>query len=140
KLENATFAGANLSHAILGTVSLIGTDFGGANLSRANFGGGLLLGVNVSAARLAGTSFWRSIFAGVILANNDLSETIGLEEVMHAGPSTVGIDTIYKSQAKIPESFLRGCGVSENFVTQMAPLIDAEEGIQFYSCFIAHSS
>jgi len=55
-------------------------------------------------------------------------------------PSTVGIDTIFASKGKIPESFLRGCGVPESFITQMHALVGAEDGIQFYSCFISYSS
>jgi hypothetical protein len=41
---------------------------------------------------------------------------------------------------KIPDEFLRGCGVPESFITQMRSLVNAEEGIQFYSCFISYSS
>jgi hypothetical protein len=52
----------------------------------------------------------------------------------------VGLDTIYKSRGRIPESFLRGCGVPESFITQMRALVNAEDGIQFYSCFISHST
>ncbi len=37
----------------------------------------------------------------------DLSAAKGLETVVHHGPSTIGIDTIYKSRSKIPEVFLR---------------------------------
>ncbi len=39
------------------------------------------------------------------------SATKGLETVIHKMPSTVGIDTIYKSRGKIPEAFLRGRGL-----------------------------
>lgn len=138
-LDYTSFAGANLSYAILGTFELNATDFGGANLSEANFSGGVLIGVNFSAAKLFGTCFEKTIFAGVDLADNDLGQTIGLETIVHGGPSTVGIDTIYKSRGKIPEIFLRNCGVPESFITQMQSLVGAEDGIQFYSCFISYS-
>jgi hypothetical protein len=46
-------------------------------------------------------------------ADVDLSPTKGLEVVKHLGPSTIGIDTIYRSGGKIPEVFLRGCGVPD---------------------------
>jgi hypothetical protein len=68
----------------------------------------------------------------------DLSEVVGLETVSHQGPSTIGIDTIYLSQGKIPETFLRQAGVPELFTTFMSSLTG--EPIQFYSCFISHAS
>lgn len=68
----------------------------------------------------------------------DLSGVIGLDTILHKGPSTIGIDTIYISKGKIPEAFLRGCGVPDNFITYMNSL--TEQAIQFYSCFISYSS
>ena len=56
----------------------------------------------------------------------------------HSGPSTVGIDTIYASGGKIPESFLRGCGVPENFIQFMGSL--TAKAFEYYSCFISYSS
>jgi hypothetical protein len=50
----------------------------------------------------------------------------------------VGIDTIFKSGGTIPESFLRGCGVPEQFITYARSLVG--QPIEFYSCFISHSS
>jgi hypothetical protein len=58
----------------------------------------------------------------------------------HRGPSTVGIDTIYRSKGQIPEVFLRNAGVPEPFIVQMKALVGAMEPIQFYSCFISYSS
>jgi hypothetical protein len=54
------------------------------------------------------------------------------------GPSTIGIDTIYRSKGKIPEGFLRGAGVPEEFITYMRSLV--ANPIEFYSCFISYSS
>jgi hypothetical protein len=73
-----------------------------------------------------------------VFANNDLQATYGLEGVEHGGPSTVGIDTLYLSKGRIPEIFLRGCGVPENFITFAKSL--ATSPIQFYSCFISYST
>jgi hypothetical protein len=67
-----------------------------------------------------------------------LSRTIGLETLIHQGPSSIGIDTIYKSKGKIPHVFLRGCGVPENFIEYMASLVGT--GIEFYSFFISYST
>ena len=54
--------------------------------------------------------------------NVDLSVANGLEAVRHLGPSTIGIDTIYKSHGKIPDVFLRGCGVPETFIPHISPM------------------
>jgi len=47
----------------------------------------------------------------------DLSQVHGLESVYQRGPSTVGVDTLFRSNGKIPEVFLRGCGVPEDLIT-----------------------
>ena len=70
--------------------------------------------------------------------DNDLSDVKGLETAHHLGPSTIGIDTIYKSNGNIPEVFLRGCGVPEGFIVYMKSLVG--KPIEFYSCFISYSS
>lgn len=62
----------------------------------------------------------------------------GLEAVTHEGPSTIGIDTLYKSHGNIPEAFLRGCGVPEQFIAYARSLIASP--IEFYSCFISYST
>lgn len=68
----------------------------------------------------------------------DLSTAKGLETIRHEGPSTIGIDTLYKSGGKLPEVFLRGAGVPETFIAYAASLVVTP--IQFYSCFISYSS
>jgi hypothetical protein len=73
------------------------------------------------------------------LGHSDLSDVKGLETVRHIGPSTIGIDTIYRSNGKIPLAFLRGAGVPENFIEYMPSLV-APGAIQFYSCFISYST
>jgi hypothetical protein len=53
-------------------------------------------------------------------------------------PSTIGIETIYRSKGHIPETFLRGAGVPDDFMVYMHSLIG--EPIEYYSCFISYSS
>jgi TIR domain len=38
---------------------------------------------------------------------------IGIDEVLHWGPSTIGIDTISKFRGKVSYTFLQGCGLSD---------------------------
>jgi hypothetical protein len=61
-----------------------------------------------------------------------------LDTVRHEGPSTVGIDTIYKSKRKIPEVFLRGSGVPRYIILYMKSLVG--KPIDLYSCLISYSS
>ncbi|MCI0490454.1 MAG: toll/interleukin-1 receptor domain-containing protein [Blastocatellia bacterium] len=56
----------------------------------------------------------------------------------HEGPSHVSIDTLYKSKGEIPEAFLRGCGVPDNFIEYMHSLTN--QAFEYYSCFISYSS
>ncbi|MFN8503745.1 toll/interleukin-1 receptor domain-containing protein [Kouleothrix sp.] len=58
----------------------------------------------------------------------------------YLAPSTIGIDTIVQSHGRIPEGFLRGCGVPESFIEYIPALIGAMQPIQFYSCFISYSA
>src|SRR5205085_2129235 len=62
----------------------------------------------------------------------------GLETVQHRGPSEISISTIYRSQGNIPEVFLRGAGVPDNFIEYMHSLVG--RGFEFYSCFISYST
>ena len=127
-LSGANLIGANLIGANLILVNLIGASFIGANLIGANLIGANLSGANLSRAGVGWTSF----------GNVDLSAVRGLESVRHDGPSTIGIDTIYRSKGNIPEVFLQGAGVPESFIEYVASLVGRR--IQFYSCFISYSS
>jgi hypothetical protein len=57
--------------------------------------------------------------------------------VEHWGPSIIGIDTLYRSHGNIPEVFLRGTGVSEDFIPYTKSLVGRP--FEFYSCFISYS-
>jgi len=133
-LNGAKLNGAKLSGANLYWARLNGANLGSADLSRANLGWTDLSGVFLSEADFEG-----AILSGTLLTNVNLSEVKGLDTVNHWGPSTIGIDTLYRSQGKIPESFLRGAGVPEAFIEYIPQLISGN-AIQFYSCFISYST
>jgi hypothetical protein len=101
----------------------------------ANLSGADLRGANLDTTNLEEADCQATIFADV-----DLSEVKGLDKINHAGPSTVGIDTLVRSQGKIPEVFLRGCGVPDALIAYLLSLIGSMSPIQFYSCFISYSS
>jgi hypothetical protein len=122
-LRNARLIDARLTRAYLNDADLHGADLSGCDLTEA-----ILSGTDLSGAIAWCTSF----------ANVDLSSAKGLDTIEHHGPSSIGLDTIYRSQGKISQSFLRGAGVSENFIVYMRSLTG--KALEFYSCFISYST
>jgi uncharacterized protein YjbI with pentapeptide repeats len=161
---------AVFDHANLGGAILIGADLRNANLSHAflrgawlkeaNLTESLIYNANLTSARmnsanLRGAQIISSIFNPTDLSQADFNEvsmrsntfagvdlrTIkALTSVLHQGPSEISINTIYQSEGQIPEIFLRECGVTEEFITQIPSLVAAVQPIQFNSCFISYSS
>jgi uncharacterized protein YjbI with pentapeptide repeats len=123
---------ANLAHAHLGGARFHNVDLRGANLAHTT-----LDYTSFKDTDLAGTDFTGAQMHHTDFADVDLSKTKGLETIDHSAPSTIGIDTIEFSQGKIPEVFLRGAGVSDEFIAFIRAMGGA---IQFYSCFISYSS
>jgi hypothetical protein len=139
-LSGADLRGAILRGAILSRAELREANLRGANLSGANLSGAYLRMVDLTMAGLceadlSGAHCVFTTFAGV-----DLCDVKGLDTVEHEGPSHLSIDTLIRSRAKIPESFLRGCGLPDVWIANLPALIGAMQPIQFYSCFISHSS
>ena len=131
---------ANLIGANLIAAKLIGANLIGAYLSRANLRGAYLNGANLSGAQLSGANFDIANVHSTVFADVDLSTVRGLETVQHLGPSSIGIDALFRSKGKIPAVFLRGCGVPEALIEYLPSLHKSMEPIQFYSCFISYSS
>jgi hypothetical protein len=138
-LTGADLRFANLRFANLIVADLVSADLRFANLSEANLSEADLRWAHLSGAILNGAELSGATCSGTGFADLDISEVIGLESIKHQRPSTVGIDTLFRSKGKIPEVFLRGCGVPESVIVQRFALIGAMEPIQFYSCFISYS-
>src|SRR5579863_100776 len=132
-LRGADFTGANLQNADLCASDLTGANLQGANLSGANLTSAHLGGANLADSNLSEAQIGQTTFG-----NNDLSTVKGLEAARHGGPSTIGIDTIFRSKGEIPEPFLRGCGVPDSFIAFAKSIVT--NPIQFYSCFISYST
>ena len=137
-LNGANLFEANLSEANLSGADLLYANLSEANLSEANLGGANLDTVNFDTANLYRADFTGAETMGTIFADVDLSAANGLETIIHNGPSTIGIDTIYKSRGKIHEAFLRGCGVPDEFIDFISSM--TRRAIEFYSCFISYST
>jgi TIR domain/Pentapeptide repeats (8 copies) len=149
-LRRADLSGANLGRANFSTADLSFANLGGAdlftaNLSEANLSEANLSEADLRGAHLSGANVIEAILAGAlcrhtVLADVDLSQVTGLDSIKHLGPSTIGIDTLFRSKGNIPEAFLRGCGVHDALIEYLPALIGSMDPIQFYSCFISYSS
>jgi hypothetical protein len=84
----------SLAQADLIGADLVGADLRGVNLSGAHLGRYLQPEDILFRTRPSQTN----------LGDVDLSEAKGLETIEHYGPSTVGVDTLFKSKGKIPEA------------------------------------
>jgi hypothetical protein len=142
-LVGANLSGTNLSGADLVGANLSGADLSGAmlikaDISEAHLSGAILAGANLSLADLSGADLSNAIVAGTVFADIDLSIAKGLETIYHLSLSYLDIHTIYRSGGKIPEVFLRGCGVPDNFIAYMGSLTG--KAFEYYSCFISYST
>ena len=136
-LERAYLYGGNLYRADLGSAHLMSANLEWADLQEANLHGTYLIDANLNKVNLHRANLNHSSIGYTIFSNLDLSAVNGLETIKHYFPSSIDTHTIYLSQGKIPDVFLRGCGVPDNLIEYLPAL--AGKGIQYYSCFISYS-
>ena len=125
-LSDADLSGANLTNANLQRSSLIGAKLARANFTGANFSGADLVRADLTDAVLVDsdlfqTRIWGCKVGGMdltsaalgytILQDCDLRGVVGLEHVRHDAPSSIGVDTVYRSGGYLPAPFLAGAGV-----------------------------
>jgi hypothetical protein len=137
-LARAILAGANLRGVNLRGADLHGADLHGAHLAGADLLGAILAGEGPNLTAIAGADLTGARIGLTIFGDIDLSTVRGLETVKHFCPSTIGIDTLYRSHGNIPEVFLRGAGVPDVMITYSKSLVG--QPFQYYSCFISYSS
>ena len=140
-LDQTNLSGANLSGANLVGAKLVSALIRETNLHEANLHGADLTSANLTRANLRGANLRDSMFAGTQLTNLDLSETFGLEHAMHDEPSSLGVDTLYRSRGAIPDVFLQAIGLTDLFITYARETIKAEAGplFPYYSAFLSYS-
>ncbi len=137
-LKEANLYKANLSEANLIQAYLFHVNLGETGLCKTNLSEADLRGADIRGADLRSADLSEATMGGTVLIDVDLSAVKGLDSIEHRGPSFIDIHTLYHSKGKIPESFLRGTGAPDTFITYAASL--AGEAIQYYSCFISYSS
>lgn len=143
-LRGADLSGANLRDAELSCVDLRAANLGGASLRWTNLEGAKLNNANLTGAILSwanlnSTDFSYAVAGWTSFIYVDLSRVKGLDSVHHLGPSSITIDTIYRSKGKIPKSFLSQAGTPESFIAQIDTLIGATKPTEFCSSFISYS-
>lgn len=113
RLFKAALSGANLVEADLTGANLVDANLTVAKLSEANLFKANLIGANLRVAYLHNTNLIETKIGWTIFGTLDLSKVIGLEKTIHLEPSVLSLDTIQLSKGEIPETFLRGCGLSD---------------------------
>jgi len=141
-LAGTNFKGANISESYLTRASLRGADLTRANLSRtflthADLREAVFTYTDLCEALLGKAKIGGAIFRFTKLGYTDLTSTEGLELVRHEGPSSLGVDTLFLMEDKLPDVFLRGCGVPEELIAYLPGLL--KRPVEFYSCFISYS-
>ncbi len=137
KLPDALLGEADLSRAKLPDANLAGADLGGANLSGADLSGAKLPDAHLNRVDLSGADLSRADLSRADLIHANLSradlcaaildsaacgttnfggvaslcEAIGLGELDHRAPSSLGTDTLVAARGRLPEVFLEGCGL-----------------------------
>lgn len=137
-LFRTDFTAAKLAQAQLGNAFLVMADLTMAGLEGANLTGARQSNANLSRAKLGGVILREAVVEATIFADLDLSHALGLETVRHNGPSSIGIDTIYRSGGLISAEFLRGAGVSDAIIRYSRSLIGEHKKAR--SCFISYST
>src|SRR5712692_2147216 len=130
-LALVNFSSADLSRAEVNGTDLTDADLTNTNLTDADLTHALLHRTNLLNADLSRTKVGWTVFADV-----DLSRVKGLETVKHVGPSTLGVDTMYRSKGYIPDVFLRSAGISEELLRAVQLLTDQPEHATY---FLSHS-
>ena len=125
-LSEANLTGAKLVNANLSRVSLAGANLTDADLTGASFAGASLVRANMTNAKCTDSDFFQTQFWSVDLTGADLTGSLfgysffqdcdmsgarGLDQVRHDAPSTIGLDSLFRSHGQIPEAFLLGAGL-----------------------------
>lgn len=131
--KRANFSGWDLSESDFQGQDLSGALFLGASLRYAYLVDTIFHGSNLAGADFTGAVLFDTVFRRV-----DLSEVRGLDEVVHHGPSTIGVDTLLRSVGRVPLAFLLGAGVP---VAAIEPVLEWARiygrPMEYHSVFIS---
>jgi len=137
-LQSASFQNADLSGADFTDSILWDVDFRGADLFEVDFTRSDLCGAIFSDNNMLLANFSEALLSFTVFGDVDLSGALNIECAVHEGPSTIGIDTIYRSKGKISDNFLHEAGVTPEVIELARTL--SNNPTNFYSCFISYSN
>ena len=136
-LLQTNFSSANLKNANFSNKDLYDCDFRHSQLSLAKFRSSHLRQTNFCNADLREADFSNARLDGTIFGSTQMEGVRGLDSCDYYGPSVIDHQTLLVS-GMLPLNFLRGCGLHDTYIEYLPSLLS--EPIQFYSCFISHSS
>ncbi len=112
-LSYADLSSPNLSYTDLSSANLSGAFIRHAYLRYADLSGAYLVSTDLSYADLSYADLTASTFGLTKLAGLDLREANGLDMVYHQHLSDISTNVLSMSKGKIPEVFLKGCGLAD---------------------------
>jgi uncharacterized protein YjbI with pentapeptide repeats len=128
-----TFYGADLTDVDFRRASFLGVVFG---IIKTNAGLKSNLTLYPEGPKLDGSDFSGAQMSFCMFARTDLRNVRGLDSIIHQVPSSVDIATIYLSRGKIPDDFLRGCGLPDSLI-KFCHTLDKKRS-DYHSCFISY--
>jgi hypothetical protein len=147
-LRNADLSGSVLYQAELYRADLSGAVLGGCDMRGAKLHEAILTGATLKNANLYRADFIQTLldktdFTGAYLhttafSNVDLMSAIGLELLIHGGPSSIDLHTLLRSASKLPGSFLSGAGIPSATVARMLEIARESRPSRLPSCFISY--
>jgi hypothetical protein len=142
KLVGANLLGANCKNADFSAADLSMANLTGANFSAASLATAKLSAANLNLTKLEGTDLARSLLFATTFSAVDLSGALGLDSVLHQGPSDIAVSTILVSLESCGgalthtlKEFLQAAGVPPELLAAM-PAIASE--LEYSSCFISY--
>jgi hypothetical protein len=130
-LNDVRLGGGRLSGALLCSASLRGAVLVRSDLSGSNLAGADLESANLSHARLGGAVLDRTK-----LVDADLEGVIGLDQIVHEGPSELGTHALLRYGHLLPTVFLRGVGLPDSFIRYLPSIIASARPVDFFSIYI----
>ncbi len=132
------FIGADLSNANLSAANLCQVNFFWATLDNANLSRANLYSTSFIKTFFKNTNFDSAILGQTVFSDVDLLQLEGLDSCLHRSRSYVDANILLRAGDILPQEFLRGIGLTEDFIKYLPSL--SEITAQYYSCFIMHSN
>jgi uncharacterized protein YjbI with pentapeptide repeats len=135
--SEANFSAGNLSSATFDGTSLERAQFADSILTNSTLRNCDLRSAIFQSTRLGATTFDRTFVGDTIFANVALQHALGLSTCRHVRPSTIGIDTLLRSDDSC-RRFFGMAGVPDLLLEYRASFVSTP--IQYHSCFISYST